>query len=432
MSKRTIRSVRGREILDSRGNPTVEAVVTLEDGCAGRAAVPSGASTGKHEAKELRDENMARFGGKGVLLAVENINSTIHKGLQGVNAACACTVDKKLEELDGTEDFSNIGANAALAVSLACARAASTSYSIPLYRHLGGICANTMPVPMMNILNGGAHANNNVDIQEFMIMPVVAVSFSQAMEWCCQVYHCLGRLLKERRLSTAVGDEGGFAPNLADDEEAIRLVLEAVERCGFHPYQDFVLALDAAASQWHTEQGYTLPKKQVAYTTQELIAYWEQLAAKYPIQSLEDPLDEDDWQGFVQLTHRLGSRVQIVGDDLFVTSSQRVRQGAAMEAANAVLIKPNQAGTLSKTLEAAAAAGKSNFGRILSHRSGETEDTIIADLAVAINAGQIKTGAPCRSERVAKYNQLLRIEAALGDSAKYPGKGCFPFPAPLV
>lgn len=429
MSKRTIRSIRGREILDSRGNPTVEAVVTLEDGSSGRAAVPSGASTGKYEAKELRDENLARFGGKGVLLAVENINSSIKEGLQGASAASAYFIDKKLAELDGTEDFSNLGANAALAVSLACARAACTSYAIPLYRYLGGVCANTLPVPMMNILNGGAHAANNIDIQEFMIMPVGAASFHQGLEWCCRVYHCLGRLLEERKLSTAVGDEGGFAPNLTDDEEAIRLILEAVERCGFHPYQDFVLAIDAAASQWRTENGYTLPKKQISYTTQQLTAYWEQLAAKYPIKSLEDPLDEDDWQGFVQLTHRLGDRVQVVGDDLFVTNPKRLWQGITMEAANAVLIKLNQAGTLTQTLQTALMAGKAGLGAVLSHRSGETEDTTIADLAVALNVGQIKTGAPCRSERVAKYNQLLRIEAGLGCGAQYPGKNCFPFRA---
>lgn len=425
MSNRTIKSIRGREILDSRGNPTVEAVVTLNDGSQGRAAVPSGASTGEYEALELRDKDPQRYQGKGTRIAAEHISGAIHDQLRGLSAAATDTIDRTLLELDGTDDKSNLGANALLAVSLACAKAAAASYQMPLYRFLGGVRANTLPVPMMNILNGGAHASNNVDIQEFMVMPVGAQSFSQGLEWCVRVYHTLAALLREKNLSTAVGDEGGFAPNLSDDEEAIVLILEAIERAGFQQYRDFVLALDAAASEWKSKEGYLLPKKRSVYTTGELISYWEGLCARYPIQSLEDPLGEDDWQGFVQLTHRLGSTVQVVGDDLFVTNPSRLKQGIGMEAANAILIKPNQIGTLTETMDAIDMAQRAGYRTVISHRSGETEDTTIADLAVAVNAGQIKTGAPCRSDRVAKYNQLLRIQQGLGDGARFPTQRCF-------
>lgn len=425
MNSRTIQTIKGREILDSRGNPTVEAVVTLADGSMGRAAVPSGASTGMYEAVELRDKEPDRYGGKGTRIAVENINGPIAEALKGRNAAATEQVDRTLIELDDTEDKSSLGANASLAVSLACAKAAAASFEMPLYRFLGGVRANTLPVPMMNILNGGAHASNNVDIQEFMIMPVGASSFSEGLEWCVRVYHKLASILKEKNLATAVGDEGGFAPSLADDEDAIVLILDAIEQAGFSQYRDFVLALDAAASEWKTDTGYLLPKKKTAYTTEQLISHWESLCSRYPIQSLEDPLSEEDWQGFVQLTHKLGSSVQIVGDDLFVTNPARLRQGISMEAANAILIKPNQIGTLSETLEAIAIAQKSGYRTIISHRSGETEDTTIADIAVAVNAGQIKTGAPCRSDRVAKYNQLLRIESGMNGTARFPAHHCF-------
>lgn len=425
MMNRMIKSVKGREILDSRGNPTVEAVVVLSDGSMGRADVPSGASTGIYEALELRDKDGVRYSGKGVRIAVENINGTIQDGINGMNAADIDTIDRRLLELDGTEDKSGLGANALLAVSLACAKAAAASYKTPLYRFLGGVRAKTLPVPMMNILNGGAHSTNNVDIQEFMIMPVGATSFAECLEWCTRVYHNLKAILNEKNLSTGIGDEGGFAPNLASDEDAIVLILEAIERSGFRQYTDFVLALDAAASEWKSKEGYLLPKKGTKYTTEELISHWEGLCSRYPIYSIEDPLNEDDWQGFVQLTHKIGNHTQIVGDDLFVTNPKRLKQGIEMEAANAILIKPNQIGTLTETLEAISIAQKAGCRTIISHRSGETEDTTIADIAVAVNAGQIKTGAPCRSDRVAKYNQLLRIEYGLGESAIYPGMNCF-------
>lgn len=415
MNNRDILAVRGREILDSRGNPTVEAVVTLADGSMGRAAVPSGASTGRYEAAEVRDNDTERYGGKGTRIATENISGQIAEALFGMDAASTDKIDRTMIELDGSADKSVLGANAILAVSLACAKAAASSFKMPFYRFLGGARASTLPLPMMNILNGGAHAANNIDIQEFMIQPIGAESFPQGLEWCVRVYHKLAAILKSRELSTAVGDEGGFAPNLGDDEEAIVLILEAIEAAGFSPYQDFTLAIDAAASEWKTKTGYLLPKKKTTYTTEELISHWEGLCARYPIHSLEDPLGEDDWQGFVQLTHRLGSTVQIVGDDLFVTNSTRLAQGIAMSAANAILIKPNQIGTLTETLEAVELAQRAGYRTIISHRSGETEDSSIADIAVAVNAGQIKTGAPCRSDRVAKYNQLLR----LSDSVRF-------------
>lgn len=419
MKDRSICHLFGREILDSRGNPTVEAVVTLSDGSVGRASVPSGASTGRHEAHELRDSDPVRYGGKGVLLAVHHINTTIHDGLRGMSAGSPWLVDQRLRELDGTSDKSALGANALLAVSLACAKAAAASCKMPLYRFLGGAGATLLPLPMMNILNGGAHAANNLDIQEFMIQPAGAASFAQGLEWCCRIYHRLGSLLAAQGLSTAVGDEGGYAPNLTHEEEALALILEAVRLEGLTPGQDITLALDAAASGWKTAEGYRLPKRQLLYSTAELISHWEDLCSRYPITSLEDPLGEDDWQGFAQLTHRLQGRVRVVGDDLLVTNTQRIRQGISMEAASAVLLKPNQAGTLTEAMEAAALAQKAGWGTILSHRSGETEDAAIADLAVALQAGQIKAGAPCRGERTAKYNQLLRIEEALGPSARF-------------
>lgn len=429
MGKRTIRSVYGREILNSRGDPTVEAVVILEDGSTGRAAVPSGSSTGQYEAKELRDDMTDRYNGKGVLGAVENINHDLASKLIGMSASSQFAIDEAIHQADGSEDFSVIGANAALAASLACARAASSSYQLPLYRYIGGNAACTLPVPMMNLINGGAHAKNNLDIQEFMVMPVGAENYTQALEWCCKIYHCLGRLLEQKGLSLATGDEGGFSPDLQEDEEALQLLMKAIEDCGLHPYQDIVLALDAAASQWKEQQGdhYILPKRRIRYTTEELLEYWCDLSSRYPLCSLEDPFCEDDWQGFSQITHRLHNTTQIVGDDLFVTNEKRLRQGIYMDAATAILIKPNQIGTLSKTTETILKAHRAGYRTILSHRSGETEDTTIADLAVAFNAGQIKSGAPVHAERVAKYNQLLRIEQGLGKSAKWMGKDCFAF-----
>lgn len=379
--------------------------------------------------RSLRDEEAHRYEGLGVLSAADTIGGDIAAKLIGMSASSIFPVDEALRKLDGTEDFSSMGANTALAVSLACARAASASYHLPLYRYIGGIAANTLPVPMMNLLNGGSHAGNNLDIQEFMVMPTGAESFSQGVEWCCRVYHRLGKLLEQKGLSTAVGDEGGFAPDLPDDEEGLKLLTEAMEDCGLRPGEDMVFALDAAATQWKTAepQNYLLPKRRAAYTMEQLVEYWEQLTCRYPILSLEDPFHEDDWQGFSQLTHNLDSRVQIVGDDLFATNEKRLSQGITMEAANAVLIKPNQIGTLTQTLETAEAAKKAGLRIVVSHRSGETDDTAIADLAVALNAGQIKAGAPCRGERVAKYNQLLRIQQGLGDNSRWPGKSCFPF-----
>ena len=421
-----ITEVYAREILDSRGNPTVEVEVWLEDGSVGRAAVPSGASTGAHEAVELRDGDKERYGGKGVSKAVDNVNDVIAEALIGLEATRQTEIDEMLIRLDGTPNKGKLGANAVLGVSMAVAKAAANSCGLPLYLYLGGVAAQELPVPMMNILNGGVHAANSLDVQEFMVIPCGAQSFSQALEWCCRVYHRLKELLKEKGLSTSVGDEGGFAPNVPGEDEALSLIMQAFDRAGFVPGQDFVLGLDAASSEWvvPSEEGgeprYTLPKAQLSYTTGELISHWEGLCAKYPIRSIEDPLGENDWQGFVQITHRLGSRVQIVGDDLFVTNPKLIAEGVAMKAANAVLIKPNQIGTLTQTLEAVRLAQQAGYRTILSHRSGETEDSTIADIAVACGAGQIKTGAPCRGERTAKYNQLLRIEEGLG------GRGVFP------
>lgn len=398
----------GSEILDSRGNPTVSATVQLTDGTVGTAAAPSGASTGKFEAVELRDGDQRRYGGKGVLKAVRHINEIISPALEKAHSLTVRQVDDILRKLDGTPNKSHLGANATLAVSLACARAMAAHYRMPLYRFLGGAAASRLPVPMMNILNGGAHAANNIDIQEFMIIPAQAESFKEGLRWCAEIYHVLGAQLKQKGLSTGVGDEGGFAPDLGSDEEAIEEILRAVEKAGYGG--KVTLALDAAGSEWAQDIGYKLPKRGKCYSAEDLIEYWEGLINKYPIVSIEDPLGEEDFAGWAEMTARLGSRVQLVGDDLFVTNIERLQQGIDEGAANAILIKPNQIGTLTETLEAIDLAKRSGYKTIISHRSGETEDTFIADLAVAVNAGQIKTGAPCRTERVAKYNRLLRIE----------------------
>lgn len=422
-----IEKVVGREIIDSRGNPTVEAEVYLADGTVGRGAAPSGASTGEFEALELRDGNKDRFGGKGVSKAVGNINTTINEALKGIDASDIYAVDGAMLAADGTKDKSNLGANAILAVSIAAVRAAATALQIPLYRLLGGVNGNRLPVPMMNILNGGAHAANTVDVQEFMIMPAGAPSFKEGLRWCTEVFHALAALLKERGLAISVGDEGGFAPDLGSDEEAIECILEAVEKAGYKPGEDFVLAMDAASSEWKsaTKGEYLLPKSGRKFTSAELIEHWKQLCEKYPIYSIEDGLDEEDWEGWQQLTKELGDTVQLVGDDLFVTNTERLSKGIKRGCGNSILIKLNQIGSVSETLEAIKMAHNAGYTAVTSHRSGETEDTTIADLAVALNTCQIKTGAPSRSERVAKYNQLLRIEEQLGNAAVYPGKGAF-------
>lgn len=422
-----IEKVTGREILDSRGNPTVEAEVTLAGGAVGRGAAPSGASTGEFEALELRDGEKDRYLGKGVRKAVGNINTIVSEILTGMDASDIYAVDKAMTEADGTKDKSRLGANAILAVSIAAARAASASLDIPLYRFLGGISGNRLPVPMMNILNGGAHASNTVDVQEFMIMPVGAPSFREGLRWCTEVFHALAAILKSESLATSVGDEGGFAPNLASDEEAISYILKAVEKAGYEPGKDFMLAMDAASSEWKGEKKgeYVLPKAGTHFTSETLIAHWKQLAEKYPIISIEDPLDEEDWEGWQLLTKELGDKVQLVGDDLFVTNTERLAKGIGLGCGNSILIKLNQIGSVSETLEAIKMAHKAGYTAISSHRSGETGDTTIADLAVALNTCQIKTGAPSRSERVEKYNQLLRIEEELGASAVYPGWGAF-------
>ena len=422
-----IEKVAGREILDSRGNPTVEAEVTLVDGTVGRGTAPSGASTGEFEALELRDGNKSRYCGKGVTKAVENINTVISEVLEGMDASDIYAVDQAMIAADGTKDKSKLGANAILAVSIACARAAAISLDIPLYRFLGGVSGNRLPVPMMNILNGGAHAANTVDVQEFMIMPVGAPSFKEALRWCAEVFHALAALLKSKGLATSVGDEGGFAPDLASDEEAIQYILEAVKDAGYEPGKDFMIAMDAASSEWKgSKKGeYVLPKAGTKFTSAELIAHWKKLVETYPIISIEDALDEEDWEGWQQLTKELGDKVQLVGDDLFVTNTERLSKGIELGCGNSILIKLNQIGSVSETLEAIKMAHAAGYTAISSHRSGETADTTIADLAVALNTCQIKTGAPSRSERVAKYNQLLRIEEELGDSAVYPGMKAF-------
>lgn len=423
-----IEKVIGREIMDSRGNPTVEAEVLLADGTIGRGTAPSGASTGEFEALELRDGDKARYGGKGVTKAVENINTTINDALVGLDASDIYAVDRAMLAADGTKDKSNLGANAILAVSIAAARAAAISLDIPLYRFLGGVSGNRLPVPMMNILNGGAHATNTVDTQEFMIMPVGAPTFKEALRWCAEVFHSLAKILKAKGLATSVGDEGGFAPNLSSDDETIETILEAVKAAGYEPGKDFMIAMDAASSEWKGEKGkgyYHQPKSGRDFTSDELIQHWADLVEKYPIISIEDALDEEDWEGWQKLTKELGDKVQLVGDDLFVTNTERLSKGISLCCGNSILIKLNQIGSVSETLEAIKMAHKAGYTAISSHRSGETADTTIADLAVALNTCQIKTGAPSRSERVAKYNQLLRIEEELGDAAVYPGMQAF-------
>ena len=424
-----IEKVLGREILDSRGNPTVEAEVHLMDGTVARGAAPSGASTGEFEALELRDGDEKRYGGKGVLQAAGHVNDEINKALKGMDASDIYAIDRAMMQADGTDDKSHFGANAILATSIACCRAAATSLDIPLYRFLGGVSGRRMPVPMMNIINGGVHAaTSGLDVQEFMIMPVGASCFREGLRWCAEVFHALASLLHEKGLTTSVGDEGGFAPELSSDEEAIAMIIEAVERAGYTMEKHFMIALDAASSEWKctadcfhedtmaTSSGqmlYHLPKTGVDYTTDELIKHWICLVKKYPIASIEDPLDEEDWQGWQKLTMELGDQVQLVGDDLFVTNTNRLQRGIAQGCGNSILIKLNQIGTVSETLDAIRLAQEAGYTAIASHRSGETEDTTIADLAVAMNTGQIKTGAPSRSERVAKYNRLLRIEEEL-------------------
>ena len=423
-----IQNIIGREILDSRGNPTVEVEVILESGIIGRASVPSGASTGIYEAHELRDGDQGRYLGKGVSKAVENIRSEIAPALIGKNVLEQTRIDEIMMDLDGTPNKSRLGANAILGVSLACAKAAAASQGISLYRYVGGMNAKTLPVPMMNILNGGAHASNNVDIQEFMIMPISAGSWKEALHRCSEVFHTLKVILKENKIPvTGVGDEGGYAPMLKQDEDALALIVAAIERAGYKPGDDFMIAIDAASSEWYEEeQGiYRLPKAGKVLSKKQMVQMWKRLAEKYPIISLEDGMAETDWEGWMMLTKALGSKMQLVGDDLFVTNTQRLKQGIEMGIGNSILIKVNQIGTLTETLDAIAMANRAGYTAIISHRSGETEDTTIADLAVALNAGQIKSGAPSRSDRVAKYNQLLRIEEELGSQSQYPGKAAF-------
>ena len=420
--------VTGREIMDSRGNPTVEVEVTLDDGTVGRAAVPSGASTGVHEACELRDGDKSRYLGKGVTRVVENVNTEIAEALLGLNALDQPSIDKMLIELDGTPNKSRLGANAILGASLACARAAATALNMPLYNYIGGVNAKTLPVPMMNILNGGAHATNNVDIQEFMVLPVGAKSWKEALRMCSEVFHNLKSVLKENGTPAAgVGDEGGYAPNLKKDEDAFKCIVAAIEKSGYKPGEDFMLGIDAAVSDWYNadEGTYTLPKAKKTMTRQQMVNMWKKFADTYPIISMEDCMGEDDWEGWSMLTKALGDRVQLVGDDLFVTNVERVKTGLEKHVANSVLIKVNQIGTLTETLDTIQLANRHGYTTVVSHRSGETEDTTIADLVVGLNAGQIKTGAPSRTDRVCKYNQLLRIEEELFDVAQYAGKDAF-------
>lgn len=416
-----IQRIKAREIIDSRGNPTVEAEITLESGHKARASVPSGASTGEFEAHELREKDSKRYLGKGVMNAVINVNEKIAPAICGMESYLQMDIDKAMISIDGTSNKSKLGANAILAVSLAAAKVSAKAFGMPLYTYLGGAYAHTLPVPMMNILNGGAHADNNIDIQEFMIMPVGAKTFSMGLQQCCEIYHTLGRLLKESGKSTAVGDEGGFAPDLSADEEAIELIIKAIEKAGYTT-DNTKLALDAAGSEWYKDGAYILPKRKTKMSSSDLCSYWETLSSKYPIISIEDGLSEHDWQGWSVLTKKIGKRVQLVGDDLFVTNTKRLKQGIDMCAGNAILVKINQIGTLTETLEAIETAKRAGFNSIISHRSGETEDTTIADIAVAVNAGQIKTGAPCRTDRTAKYNRLLRIEEQLASAAEYKMK----------
>ena len=412
-----IREIRGMEIIDSRGNPTVSCSVVLDDGTVGVASVPSGASTGVFEAVELRDKG-DRYNGKGVSTAVSNINDIISPILKGESCFEQIKIDNRMCQVDGTKNKEKLGANAILAVSLAVAKAAANYLYMPLYRYLGGTLTNKLPVPMMNILNGGAHASNNVDIQEFMIMPVGACCFKEGLRQCCEIYHTLGSILKSKGLGTTVGDEGGFAPNLGSDEEAIELIIEAIEKAGYTT-ANTKLALDVASSEWYENKEYQLPKRNKSITTLQLIDWVEELVTKYPIISVEDGLSEHDWEGWTKLTERIGNKVQLVGDDLFVTNTSRLSQGIQSGAGNSILIKINQIGTLTETLQAIEMAHKAGYSAVISHRSGETEDTTIADIAVAVNSGQIKTGAPCRTDRVAKYNRLLEIEEQLGESAVY-------------
>ncbi len=418
MGKVSILKVCGREVLDSRGNPTVEASVMLSDGSLGTAIVPSGASTGKYEAHELRDASSARYNGKGVLEAVGNINKKICSALAGVSAYEQYEIDRIMCELDGSENKSTLGANSILAVSMACARAAANSYHMPLFKYLGGVSAKNMPIPMMNILNGGAHASNNVDIQEFMIMPLGAENFAEALRIGTEIYHTLGAIIKKKGLSTAVGDEGGYAPSLEGDEDAIKLICEAIDSAGYDT-DTVKIALDAASSEWFDDGKYMLPKRKKEMTTSEIIDYWKNLIDKYPIYSIEDGLDQSDFEGWAMLTQKIGNTAMLVGDDLFVTNTKRLLKGISLGAANAILIKPNQIGTVSETLDVILKARTNGYKYVLSHRSGETEDTTIADMSVGTNSPFIKTGAPCRSERVAKYNRLLRIEAAINAGAQY-------------
>ena len=423
-----IMDVQAREILDSRGNPTVEVEVTLDDGTVGRAAVPSGASTGIYEACELRDGDKSRYLGKGVEKAVANVNGEIAEEVIGMNALDQVALDKVLIELDGTPNKSRLGANAILGVSLAAAKAAAECLGTSLYNYVGGVNAKTLPVPMMNILNGGAHATNNVDIQEFMVMPVGAKSFREGLRMCAEVFHTLKNVLKENGTPAAgVGDEGGYAPNLRRDEDALKVIVKAIEQAGYEPGDDFMIAIDAASSEWYNEETgcYDLPKAKKTMTRQQLVNMWKNFALKYPIISLEDGMGENDWEGWAMLTKALGGKIQLVGDDLFVTNTERLRMGIDKGVANSILIKVNQIGTLTETLDAIQMANRAGYTAVISHRSGETEDTTIADLSVALNAGQIKTGAPSRTDRVAKYNQLLRIEEELDDAAQYPGKAAF-------
>lgn len=419
-----IAKIVAREVMDSRGNPTVEAEVVLKCGAQGTALVPSGASTGIYEAHELRDGDPKRYGGKGVLKAVRNVNEAIATALVGMDALAQEEIDRKMLEIDGSKNKSKLGANAILAVSLATARAAASALNMPLYRYIGGMQAHKLPVPMMNILNGGAHASNNIDIQEFMIMPVGAQSFREALRWCSEIYHTLGKLLKEGGLAIGVGDEGGFAPNLESDEEAIEWIIRAIETAGYST-QDVKIALDAASSEWYKDGMYVLPKRGTTLKSEDLVAYWKDLVSRYPIISIEDGLGEQDWEGWTVLTKELP--IQLVGDDLFVTNAERLQRGIEIGAGNSILVKVNQIGSLSETLHAMDLAHKAGYTAVVSHRSGETEDTTIADLAVATNAGQIKTGAPCRTDRVAKYNRLLRIEDELGSTACYAGRDAFRF-----
>lgn len=427
MALTSIKSIFAREILDSRGNPTIETAVVLEGGAKGVAAVPSGASTGIFEAIELRDGDKSRYLGKGVLKAVKNVNTEVFSAMKGRDAAAYAENDEIMIKLDGTANKARLGANAILSVSLAAAKAAAASQNLPLYKFLSGN-ANGLPVPMCNVINGGAHASNTLDVQEFMIMPAGAPNFTEGIRWAAEVFHHLNKALKKRNMSVAVGDEGGYAPDLGSDDQALELLIEAIENAGYKAGKDIYIALDAAVSEWYTDKGdYFLPKKKISLTRAELVDYWAKLAAKYPIISLEDGMAEDDWEGWRALTEKLGKKVQLVGDDLFVTNTERLRRGIDSQAANAVLIKPNQIGTLTETINAIKMADKAGYASVISHRSGETEDTVIADLAVGLSVTQIKTGSLSRSERTAKYNRLLYIEYELGKKAVYPGKKAFRF-----